>query len=115
MHILILGASRGIGLEFVRQYAHDDAGNPIGRVTAVQNFGGGDILEIAWSAGGEALVPFTAAAVPQVALSAGFLRVDAAAAGLLDDAENDEDGRDEQGRFDPVRRPRGPADAGGNR
>jgi 16S rRNA processing protein RimM len=94
---------------------HDDHGNIIGRVRAVQNFGGGDILDITLNSGKEALVPFTAAAVPQVALSAGFLRVDLAAAGLVDEEEDDEDGRDPQGGFDPRRRPRGPADAGGNR
>jgi 16S rRNA processing protein RimM len=94
---------------------HDEGGNTIGRVSAVQNFGGGDILDITLSSGKEALVPFTAAAVPQVALSAGFLRVDVVAAGLVDEEENDEDGPDAQGGFDPKRRPRGPADAGGNR
>jgi 16S rRNA processing protein RimM len=94
---------------------HDDSGNTIGRVTALQNYGGGDILEITLSTGKEALVPFTAAAVPQVALSAGFLRIDPVAAGLVDDEENDEDGRDEQGAFEAKRRPRGPVDAGGNR
>lgn len=93
----------------------DDSGNAIGRVHAVQNFGGGDILDIRLNSGKEALVPFTAAAVPQVAVSAGFLRIDPVAAGLVDDEANDEDGRDEQGEFDSKRRPRGPADAGGNR
>jgi len=94
---------------------HDDSGNTIGRVGALQNYGGGDILEITLNSGRQALVPFTAAAVPQIALSAGFLRVDPVAAGLVEDEENDADGRDEQGAFNPRRRPRGPADAGGNR
>lgn len=94
---------------------HDGSGNTIGRVSGVQNYGGGDILAVTLSSGKEALVPFTAAAVPQVALSAGFLRVDPVAAGLVEDEENDEDGRDDEGSFDPKRRPRGPAEAGGNR
>lgn len=94
----------------------DEAGTVIGRVVSVQNFGGGDILVVTLSTGKEALIPFTAAAVPQVAVSAGFLRVDPVAAGLVDDEdENDPDGRDAQGNFDARRRPRGPADSGGNR
>lgn len=97
----------------------DDTGAEVGRVTAVQNFGGGDILEIALDGRHEVLVPFTAAAVPEVAIAGGYISIDPAAAGLIDsdDGDEGEPGRPEgkRGGFDPARRPRGPADAGGNR
>lgn len=53
-----------IGLEAV-----DRAGRPCGRVVAVLNHGAGDILEIAPERGDTILVPFTAAAVPEVDLA----------------------------------------------
>jgi 16S rRNA processing protein RimM len=93
----------------------DAAGQKLGTVSTVQNFGGGDILEVRLSSGREVLVPFTATAVPQVALSAGFLVVDPIAAGLSDDDGDDEVMSGSGGRFDRERRPRGPSDAGGNR
>lgn len=84
----------------------DGAGSVLGKVAGVQNFGGGDILQVRLASGGEALIPFTRAAVPRVVLSAGFIEVDPVAAGLVDEDDDD----------DPVaRRPRGPKDAGGNR
>ena len=55
-----------IGLE-----AQDRGGAPLGRVVAVQNFGAGDILEIARPEGEPLLVPFTKAAVPIVDLAGG--------------------------------------------
>ncbi len=46
-------------------------GAPLGTVTAVHNFGAGDLVEIAPAAGGEPmLVPFSDAAVPTVDLKA---------------------------------------------
>jgi 16S rRNA processing protein RimM len=96
----------------------DDAGETLGKVTAVQNFGGGDILEVTLGTRQGVLIPFTAAAVPEIAISAGFIRIDPVAAGLVDDDEDDDGFRggsqDEPG-FNPKRRPRGPRDAGGNR
>jgi 16S rRNA processing protein RimM len=84
----------------------DSAGETLGKVVMVQNFGGGDILEVKLASGREVLVPFTRAAVPLVALSAGFVQVDPVAAGLVEDDEE----------RDPVaERPRGPKNAGGNR
>ena len=96
----------------------DDTGAEIGRVTAVQNFGGGDLLEVALSGRHEVLVPFSAAAVPEVAVAAGYIRIDPVAAGLVDNDDDVDDasaGPDGRRGFDPKRRPRGPADAGGNR
>lgn len=96
----------------------DETGAAIGKVTAVQNFGGGDILEITHAGRKGVLIPFTQAAVPEINTKAGFLRVDTIAAGLVESDEEGEAGDegpgDAQG-FDPKGRPRGPKDAGGNR
>ncbi|MEP9387537.1 ribosome maturation factor RimM [Mesorhizobium sp. KR9-304] len=92
----------------------DETGAEAGKVIAVQNFGGGDILEVTFHGREGLLVPFSQAAVPEVDITGGFIRVDTIAAGLAEDA--DEDGRpDEPGHFDPKSRPRGPKNAGGNR
>jgi 16S rRNA processing protein RimM len=47
------------------------ANEPLGRVTAIHNFGAGDIIEIAPSSGATLLVPFTNAVVPSVDLEGG--------------------------------------------
>ena len=47
------------------------ANEPIGRVTAIHNFGAGDIIEIAPPHGPTMLLPFTNAVVPTVDLAAG--------------------------------------------
>src|SRR5258708_29303342 len=47
------------------------ANEPIGRVTAIHNFGAGDIIEIAPPHGTSMLLPFTNAVVPSVDLPAG--------------------------------------------
>ena len=65
----------------------DLEGNVLGTVEAVQNFGAGDMLALRLGTGGSALIPFTAAAVPAIALADGLLTVDARAAGLGDDEE----------------------------
>jgi len=84
----------------------DMAGETIGKVAAIQNFGAGDILEIVHRGEPGVLVPFTAAAVPQIDVGGGFIVVDPHAAGLEGDGDES---------FDPDDRPRGPKDAGGNR
>jgi 16S rRNA processing protein RimM len=96
-----------VGLE-----VRDDKDAVIGKVVAVHNFGGGDILDVTLGGRKGVLIPFTQAAVPQVAVAEGFVRVDPAAAGLIDD--EDSDAPREEG-FDAKGRPRGPKDAGGNR
>jgi len=56
--------------------AESPAGETIGQVKAVQNFGAGDLLEIAPAAGGPTWwLPFTKAAVPEVRISEGKLIV----------------------------------------
>jgi 16S rRNA processing protein RimM len=92
----------------------DEDGVEAGRVTAVQNFGGGDLLEITFRGKKGLLIPFSQAAVPEIDTKAGFVRVDTVAAGLVEDA--DEDGKPgEPGRSDSKARPRGPKESGGNR
>ncbi|MGB0506218.1 MAG: ribosome maturation factor RimM [Pikeienuella sp.] len=58
--------------------AVDTGGEEIGKVRAVDNFGGGDFLEIALKDSGKPLmIPFTQEAVPTVDLNAGRIIVDA--------------------------------------
>jgi len=49
------------------------ANEPIGRVTAIHNFGAGDIIEIAPPHGATLLLPFTNAVVPTVDLAKGHV------------------------------------------
>lgn len=97
----------------------DDTGATIGKVVSVQNFGGGDILDITLGSRKGVLIPFTQAAVPEISIVGGFVRIDPVAAGLVEDEDGDgePDSETAPGRdgFDPKRRPRGPKDAGGNR
>ena len=51
--------------------AVNPADEPLGRVTAIHNFGAGDIIEIAPPQGTALLLPFTNAVVPTVDLAAG--------------------------------------------
>jgi len=97
--------------DLVGLQVRDETGAPVGKVFAVQNYGGGDILEIQYQGRKGVLIPFTQAAVPVVDVSGGFVTIDTVAAGLV----NDEDDADapSDGEFD--KRPRGPKDAGGNR
>ncbi|TPI34150.1 ribosome maturation factor RimM [Mesorhizobium sp. B3-1-6] len=90
----------------------DDTGI-IGKVVAVHNFGGGDILDVTLAGRKGVLIPFTQAAVPHVSIADGFVEVNPQAAGLVEDEEDGEAPRD--AGFDPKGRPRGPKDAGGNR
>ena len=85
----------------------DDMGAVLGTVNAVHNFGADDILEVALAGRKTVLVPFSRAAVPEISVKGGFVRIDPAAAGFTDEDEEASAGLD--------RRPRGPKDAGGNR
>jgi len=106
-----------VGLKAV---SPDDA--EIGVIVAVQNFGGGDLLDVTLGTRKGMLIPFSRAAVPEVSIAGGFIRIDPVAAGLTEDEETesgDEEAGAEQasrnGDFDARRRPRGPKNAGGNR
>lgn len=89
-----------IGLE-----VRDETGNPIGKVAAVQNFGGGDILELSLGGRRDASIPFSQAAVPEVDLAGGFLRIDSVAAGLA--GEDDPDAPKQAAPDAAARRKRG--------
>jgi 16S rRNA processing protein RimM len=52
------------------------ANEPIGRVTAIHNFGAGDIIEIAPPHGTTMLLPFTHAVVPTVDLAKGCVVIE---------------------------------------
>ncbi len=76
-----------IGLE-----ARDKAGNFIGEVIGIYNFGAGDMLEIKTSGTGKSeMIPFTLAYVPTVNIKDGYIIV----ASLLEYAEEEEDLGDE--------------------
>lgn len=79
------------------------AGEAVGIVVAVHNFGAGDILEVAPEEGATLMIPFSEAAVPELDLENGLMRVDPVAAGLVDDpdAGNDENDGDEQNLDQP--------------
>ena len=76
--------------------AQSQAGETIGTVVGVPNYGGGDLLEIAPPRGPTILVPFTKAFVPVLDLKGGFVTV---AEGALAPAEPDatEDGEAAEG------------------
>jgi len=52
------------------------AGDPLGKVVAVHNFGAGDIIEIAPPAGATIMLPFTNAVVPTVDIAGGRVLID---------------------------------------
>jgi 16S rRNA processing protein RimM len=62
------------------------AGEPLGRVTAIHNFGAGDIIEIAPTHGAAMLLPFTNAVVPTVDLAGGRVVIELPAEIEGDDA-----------------------------
>ena len=61
------------------------ADQPLGRVTAIHNFGAGDIIEIAPPRGATLLLPFTNAVVPSVDLAGGRVVIE-----LPNEIEGDE-------------------------
>ena len=61
------------------------AGEPLGRVIAIHNFGAGDIIEIAPPSGPTMLLPFTNAVVPSVDLASGRVVIE-----LPDEIEGDD-------------------------
>lgn len=78
----------------------DRDGGEIGTVSAVQDYGGGDLLEIRLAGKGQAatgrtvFVPFTRGMVPAVDVAAGFVVIEAPD-GLLDDGLLDEEGEED--------------------
>ncbi|TKT82848.1 ribosome maturation factor RimM [Aquamicrobium sp. LC103] len=90
----------------------DETGEAIGKVASIQNFGGGDIVEVKLAGGRAVMVPFTLAAIPTVSVTEGFVQLDSAAAGLIG---NDEEDAEDRPLRQPKGRPRGSKSAGGNR
>jgi 16S rRNA processing protein RimM len=68
------------------------AGKPLGTVVRVENYGAGDLLEIAPRRGDTLLVPFTRAIVPEVDLAGGRVVIEPPP-GLLDGGEGTEETR----------------------
>lgn len=67
----------------------DGSGATVGEIVAVQDFGGGDLLEVRWEGLRQTVyVPFTREAVPTVEVAKGFVVVDPPA-GLLGEAAGD--------------------------
>lgn len=82
----------------------DAQGGFWGVVSAVLDFGGGDLLELRTEGKKPVVIPFTLAAVPQVDVDNGRILVDPVAAGLIDTGEDDEDDEDDgsgSGTHDP--------------
>lgn len=60
--------------DLVNLQVRDASGAVLGKVKSVQNFGAGDILEIAPAAGGQTwYLPFSKAAVPELHIAEGWL------------------------------------------
>lgn len=81
-----------IGLEAV-----DGQGNTLGRVSAMFDFGGGDLIELTTAGKRPMLIPFTQAAVPEVDLQAGRIVIDPQAAGLIPVGDEEEERRRQLG------------------
>ncbi len=72
------------GLEAV-----DQDGKSYGTVTAVHDFGAGDLLELKGPGRRPALIPFSEAAVLEIDLEGGKILIDPRAAGLIEDPDED--------------------------
>ena len=70
--------------------AFDADGKSWGVITAIFDFGGGDLLELRGANGKSVVIPFSLAAVPEIDIDAGRILVDPEAAGLLDDGSEAE-------------------------
>ncbi|MDR0251667.1 MAG: ribosome maturation factor RimM [Brucellaceae bacterium] len=69
----------------------DSAGVSYGKVSAVFNFGGGDVLEIKESGKKPVMIPFTLTSVPEILMAEGAILIDPLAAGLVDDGSTSAD------------------------
>lgn len=69
----------------------DSAGVTYGKVSAVFNFGGGDVLEIKESGKKPVMIPFTLTSVPEILMEEGAILIDPLAAGLVDDGSTSAD------------------------
>ncbi len=69
----------------------DSAGVSYGKVSAVFNFGGGDVLEIKENGKKPVMIPFTLTSVPEILMEEGAILIDPLAAGLIDDGSTSAD------------------------
>ncbi|MCO6051124.1 ribosome maturation factor RimM [Mesorhizobium sp. RP14(2022)] len=65
-----------------------EAGETVGRVIAIHDFGAGDVLEVDYR-NKRVMIPFTQAAVPVVDVKRGFAAVEPEAAGLLEGQDDE--------------------------
>lgn len=70
----------------------DENNKTVGTVNALFDFGGGDLLELLTDSSKLVLIPFSKAAVPEVDIKNGFIRIDSVAAGLVDEVGENEQG-----------------------
>ncbi|HWZ41025.1 MAG TPA: ribosome maturation factor RimM [Bradyrhizobium sp.] len=71
--------------------AETTAGEPLGKVIAIHNFGAGDIIEIAPASGATMLLPFTNVVVPTVDLAGGRVLIELPEELEGDDPDSDND------------------------
>ncbi|WP_244640509.1 ribosome maturation factor RimM [Aureimonas glaciei] len=69
-------------------------GEAVGTVIAFHDFGAGEVIEIRPARGATVMIPFSEAAVPEIDMESGVMRVEPLAAGLVS-TEEDEDGVDD--------------------
>jgi 16S rRNA processing protein RimM len=70
----------------------DAAGGALGTVTAMHNFGAGDLIEVQPAAGGTVMLPFTHSVVPLIDIAGGRIVV-APPEGAFDASGPDQEGR----------------------
>jgi len=77
--------------------ARDAEGNSYGVVSAVFDFGAGDILELTQKGKRAQLIPFTEASVLEIDLEGGMILIDPVAAGLASEDDGEEqDGKEQR-------------------
>lgn len=74
--------------------AEDTEGAYLGTIRAVENFGAGDVLELAGGDAGVVMVPFTEAAVPKIDIQEGLVLIDPPD-GLLDPPDDEARGNEQ--------------------
>ena len=73
----------------------DAEGNNWGTISAIFDFGAGDILELTQQGKRTQLIPFTETAVLEIDFEGGSILIDPVAAGLVGIGDDDEDGNEE--------------------
>ncbi|WP_315702109.1 MULTISPECIES: ribosome maturation factor RimM [unclassified Bradyrhizobium] len=86
--------------------AETTAGEPLGRVIAIHNFGAGDIIEIAPPSGSTLMLPFSNAVVPTVDLEGGRVLIELPTEIEGEERDGHENGKDETAAAFSAGRPR---------